>query len=173
MKIIVSACLLGENCRYDGSNNYDERVVEFLKDHEAIPVCPEVLGGLPTPRTPCELVGPRVVSADGEPMDAQFHKGAQEAMKIAMHEHADFAILQPRSPSCGAHEVYDGTFSSKLVPGEGLFATRLRLIGVDAYEPDELDKLREYLAQDDPWALPDFSSRHKGLKKLLSKIRGE
>lgn len=149
MKVLVSACLLGENCKYNGENNYDERVEKFLEGCEVVPVCPEVLGGLPVPRTPVELCGVHAQNADGEIFDAQFQKGVNEAMNKALAEKIDFAILQPRSPSCGVREIYDGSFSGKLIPGEGMFATRLRLYGIDAFEPDEIPELEKLLEERD------------------------
>ena len=122
MKIMVSACLLGENCKYSGGNNKDERVLSFLEGHEVIPVCPEVMGGLPTPRPPAEIVGAAVINREGISVDEQFRTGAKMALEIAQREKIDLAILQSRSPSCGVKEVYDGTFSGTRIPGRGVFA---------------------------------------------------
>ena len=125
MKIMVSACLLGENCKYSGGNNRDERVLSFLEGHEVIPVCPEVMGGLPTPRPPAEIVGAAVINREGISVDEQFRTGAKMALEIAQREKIDLAILQSRSPSCGVKEVYDGTFSGTRIPGRGVFAQML------------------------------------------------
>ena len=125
MKIMVSACLLGENCKYSGGNNKDERVLSFLEGHEVIPVCPEVMGGLPTPRPPAEIVGAAVINREGISVDEQFRTGAKMALEIAQREKIDLAILQSRSPSCGVKEVYDGTFSGTRIPGRGVFAQML------------------------------------------------
>ena len=125
MKIMVSACLLGENCKYSGGNNKDERVLSFLEGHEVIPVCPEVMGGLPTPRPPAEIVGAAVINREGISVDEQFRTGAKMALEIAQREKIELAILQSRSPSCGVKEVYDGTFSGTRIPGRGVFAQML------------------------------------------------
>ncbi|MBQ2990417.1 MAG: DUF523 domain-containing protein [Clostridia bacterium] len=138
MKIMVSACLLGENCKYSGGNNRSEKVLEFIKGHEVFPVCPEVMGGLSVPRSPAEIVGGEVISREGVSVDAQFRAGAQKALEIAQREKIDLAILQPRSPSCGAREVYDGTFSGKRIPGHGVFAGMLMKNGFSVMDADEL-----------------------------------
>ena len=110
MKILVSACLLGENCKYDGGNNRNEKVLEYIKGHDVVPVCPEQLGGLPTPRPCSEIVNGIVINTKGESVDAEFRQGAERALEIAEAEHIDLAILQSRSPSCGVNQIYDGTF---------------------------------------------------------------
>ena len=125
MKIMVSACLLGENCKYSGGNNRDARVLAFIEGHEIIPVCPEVMGGLPTPRLPAEIVSGEVINCEGVSVDREFRLGAQKALEIAVQEKIDLAILQSRSPSCGTKEIYDGTFSGEKIPGRGVFAGML------------------------------------------------
>ena len=122
MRIAVSACLLGENCKYSGGNNISEELLSLLSWHEVIPVCPEVLGGLPVPRVPAEIVDGVVMNRDGVSVDEEFRRGAAEALEICRREKADLVILQPRSPSCGVGSVYDGTFSGKRIPGNGIFA---------------------------------------------------
>lgn len=126
MKILVSACLLGKNCKYNGGNNYNEDVVLYLRGHEAIPVCPELAGGLSVPRSPCEIVDGVVMNADGENVDAAFRAGAAACVDLAKKEKIDLAILQSRSPSCGVNRIYDGTFSGKKIDGSGVFASALR-----------------------------------------------
>lgn len=126
MKIMVSACLLGENCKYNGSNNLSEKVLEFVKGHEVISVCPEVLGGLPTPRIPAEIVHGVVMAKDGRNVDFEFRKGAEIALERAKKENVDLVILQSRSPSCGVKQVYDGTFSGTRIDGQGTFARMLK-----------------------------------------------
>lgn len=132
MKIAVSACLLGENCKYSGGNNRSERLLSELAKHpeiEVIPVCPEVAGGLPTPRPPAEIVDGEVVNNLGVSVDAEYRAGvAAEMARLKPHiESGELAaaVLQSRSPSCGVHEVYDGTFTGKLIDGRGLFALAL------------------------------------------------
>ncbi|SKB46869.1 Uncharacterized conserved protein YbbK, DUF523 family [Lachnospiraceae bacterium] len=126
MKIAVSACLLGENCKYNGGNNYSEKVMDFIKGHEVLSICPEVLGGLPTPRESAEIVDGVVRHKDGSSVDKEFREGAEIALKMVMENHIDLVILQSRSPSCGVNSVYDGTFSGKIIPGQGVFAELLR-----------------------------------------------
>lgn len=138
MKIIVSACLLGENCKYSGGNNRSEKVLDFVKEHDVIPVCPEVMGGLPVPRKPGEIVNGTVRNEDGTSVDAEYRLGARKALAAALENGAELAILQPRSPSCGPYEVYDGTFSRRLVPGAGIFAGMLIENGIKVITPDEL-----------------------------------
>ena len=122
MKVLVSACLLGENCKYSGGNNYNGKVAAYIADKTVIPVCPEVLGGLPVPRVPCEIVNGVVKTADGRSFDAEYHAGAESGMEIARREKPDVIILQSRSPSCGVKQIYDGTFSGTKIPGQGVFA---------------------------------------------------
>ena len=125
MKIAVSACLLGDNCKYNGGNNYSETVVEFVKGHDVIPVCPEVMGGLPTPREPSEIINGKVMHKDGSSVDAEFRKGAQLSLKKVKDAGAELVILQSRSPSCGVRSIYDGTFSGTIISGQGVFAKLL------------------------------------------------
>lgn len=138
MKILVSACLLGENCKYNGKNNYSERVAAYVVGHEVIPVCPEVLGGLPIPRDPAEIVESVVTNCKGVSVDRQFRKGAEEALRIAGENGIDLAILQSRSPSCGARQIYDGTFTGRLIPGQGVFAGLLRENGFRVMDCEEI-----------------------------------
>ena len=137
MKILVSACLLGQNCKYSGGNNRCEAVLRYCEGHDVIPVCPEQLGGLPTPRVPAEIVDGTVTTKTGENVDAAFRLGAEKALRIALDAGADFAILQPRSPSCGASRVYDGTFTGTLRPGRGVFAQLLMEHHIPACNADE------------------------------------
>ena len=129
MKLLVSACLMGVNCKYNGGNNESaglRRLIAALEARgepvELLPVCPEVLGGLPVPRVPAELVNGRVVNREGVSVDAQFRTGAEKALQMAREFQPDAVILQSRSPSCGVKEVYDGSFSGRKMPGSGLFA---------------------------------------------------
>ena len=117
-KIAVSACLLGENCKYSGGNNRSETVLNFIKDKEVIPVCPEVAGGLTTPRVPVELVGGVAINRDGVNVDKEFHLGVERTLEKLAAEEIELVILQPRSPSCGSRQVYDGSFTGTLKPGQ-------------------------------------------------------
>lgn len=138
MTILVSACLLGENCKYNGGSNYSKKVCDFVKGCEVIPVCPEVLGGLPTPRIPSEIAGGVVRNREGVSVDREFRTGAEKALEIAQNHHAELAILQSRSPSCGVKEIYDGTFSGKKIPGQGVFAGMLLRAGIRVLDAEDV-----------------------------------
>ena len=130
MRILVSACLLGVCCRYDGQSKACPAALELLKHHELIPICPEQLGGLPTPRPPAEIQGNRVISREGVDVTTQYLQGAEEAARLYRLLHCDCAVLKARSPSCGCGEIYDGSFSGALVPGDGITAQALKRRGV-------------------------------------------
>lgn len=136
MRILVSACLLGYNCKYNGKNNLNKKIVELLKDQEVIPVCPEMLGGLCCPRIPCEKVGDRILDKEGNDCTKQFIKGAEIALNIAKEKQVDIAILQRRSPSCGYSVIYDGTFTGNLVTGSGVFAQMLQGLNIPIMEAE-------------------------------------
>lgn len=139
MKIMVSACLLGENCKYNGGNNLSEKVMKFIEGHEVIPVCPEVMGGLSTPRVPSEIVNGVVTMTDGRNVDEEFRKGAQIGLDLAMKNNVDLVILQSRSPSCGVKQIYDGTFSGRKIDGQGVFAKLLTEKGFRIVDVEDLD----------------------------------
>ena len=138
MVIGVSACLLGENCKYSGGNNYSERVIEYIKGHEVVSICPEVLGGLPIPRDPAEIVDGVVKHEDGSSVDKEFRDGAKKALEILKDKGAELVILQSRSPSCGVNTIYDGTFSGKLISGNGVFVELLKAEGFNVIDVEEL-----------------------------------
>lgn len=140
MKILVSACLLGKNCKYNGGNNLNQRVLDFIEGHEVIGVCPEQLGGLSTPRLPAEIVDGVVMNKEGISVDAEFRKGAQAALAVALENKVDLAILQSRSPSCGVKEIYDGSFSGKKIKGQGVFANLLAAHGIKALDAEDVAK---------------------------------
>ena len=140
MIIAVSACLLGENCKYNGSNNYHKRLAEFVKGHQVIPLCPEVLGGLLVPREPAEIVGGVVRCRNGTSVDAAFRTGAAAALEKAKAAGAELVILQSRSPSCGVGMIYDGSFSGNLTAGDGIFAALLKQNGIPVIDVAELNK---------------------------------
>ena len=150
MRILVSACLLGVNCRYNGIPKEDAAVKTLLadKDITLIPVCPEQLGGLPTPRTPSERKGDGVVSLEGEERTVAFTRGAEEALRLAKLYECGAALLKERSPSCGNKEIYDGSFTGTLVPGEGVTAELLRKNGVKVFGESELTVFLEYVRRD-------------------------
>ena len=141
MKILVSGCLLGLKCKYDGGDNRCSRVVALMEDHEVIPVCPECLGKLPVPRVPAEIVDGVVTNAEGVVVDKQFRQGALDALEVAREKDIDLAILQSRSPSCGVKQVYDGTFSRTLRPGSGIFASMLMEAGFKVVDVEDFNNL--------------------------------
>ena len=138
MTILVSACLLGENCKYNGGNNRNERVLRYVAGHKIIPVCPEMLGGLPCPRKPVEWVGDRVLTRDGDDCTENFRLGVQRAMDIIASKHVDLAILQSRSPTCGVKQIYDGTFSGVRVDGMGALARALKERGIPLMDAEDV-----------------------------------
>ena len=124
-KVLVSGCLLGENCKYNGGNNYNPRIVEFLKDKEVISICPEMMAGMGCPRNPIEIVDGVLTDCHGKNVDSLIRKSVMEIMERIRDEEIQCAVLQSRSPTCGVNQVYDGTFSGKLIPGSGVFAKSL------------------------------------------------
>jgi uncharacterized protein YbbK (DUF523 family) len=135
---IVSACLAGVKCRWDGKARSCQKVVNLVKQGKAIPVCPEQLGGLTTPRAPAEQKGNRIFTKDGKDVTAEFEKGAKEALKIAKLANCKEAILKSRSPCCGSGEIYDGTFSGKLINGDGVFAKLLKNNKIKVFTENEI-----------------------------------
>lgn len=136
--ILVSACLLGTNCKYSGGNNLRKQVLALRDSYHLVPVCPEQLGGLPTPRPPAEHQGNRVVTKDGQDVTAQYQSGAAEALRLAKLFHCTAAILKARSPSCGLGQIYDGTFSGTLIPAHGTTAQALLDAGIPVYSEEDL-----------------------------------
>lgn len=124
-KILVSACLLGENCKYNGGNNRNEDVLRLKEYFDIVPICPECFGGLPIPREPSEIVGDRVVSRLGEDVTEQFRNGAEQALYVAKDSNCCVAVLKERSPSCGCGEIYNGSFSGVTCKGNGITAQLL------------------------------------------------
>lgn len=145
--ILISACLIGENVKYNGGNNaIDPASLDRLqKTVELVPVCPEVAGGLPIPRIPAEGVGEKVINRKGEDVTAFFERGARAALESAMKHHVAAAILKERSPSCGVHQVYDGTFSKTLINGSGKTTTLLRQHGIKIFNENEIEECLEYI----------------------------
>ena len=138
MKILVSACLLGENCKYNGGNNYNQNVVDYCRGHELISVCPEMMAGLGAPRDSAELVEGVVRTKNGRDIDAEFRYGVTLAMEYANKEKIDLAILQSRSPTCGVNQIYDGSFQGKLIKGKGIFAVALKEAGYRVMDAEDL-----------------------------------
>lgn len=138
MKIAVSACLLGHDCKYNGGNNRSQKVLDYIKGHEVIPVCPEVEGGLPVPRVPVELKNGRAINRNSEDVTEFFLRGVELTMEKLADQNIDLAILQPRSPSCGCKQIYDGTFSKTLIDGKGMFAQALSDAGIPLMDGDDV-----------------------------------
>ena len=139
--IVVSNCLLGCDCRYKGDNCKNERILELAKDNTIIAVCPEQMGGLSTPRDPAEIVGDKLITNKGNDVTYQYNKGAQAALFLTKLNRADFAILKYRSPACGKGMIYDGSFSGKLIPGDGVFTRLLKENNIPVYSENELDDI--------------------------------
>ncbi len=140
--ILVSACLVGINCKYSGGNNYNQKIFDLVKEGKAIPICPEQLGGLKTPRKPVELKvinGKRyAIDNEGNDLTENFERGALEVLNLAKRLNINKAILQPRSPSCGVNKIYSGNFDNKLVDGNGILAELLKQNGIDVLTPNEI-----------------------------------
>ena len=140
-KLLVSACLLGIPCRYDGRSKADARIQALAEKYELIPVCPEELGGLPTPREPSERRGERVVMRSGRDVTAEYRRGAEAALALCLKNGCKAAVLKEKSPSCGCGQVYDGTFSRRLIEGDGVTAELLKAHGVAVYGESGAKKL--------------------------------
>lgn len=148
-KILVSACLLGHDVRYDHGNNmcHDPRFQKWYREGRFVVICPEVMGGLPTPRPPAEIQGDRVVNIKGVDVTEPFHIGAEATLALAKQFDVALAILKQRSPSCGSSYIYDGTFTGTKIPGEGVTAALLRKHGFKVYGEDQLDEVEKELAR--------------------------
>ncbi len=133
---IVSACLAGVNCRYDCKHQERLNIVEMVKNGEALPICPEQLGGLSTPRPPAEIIGSKVITNEGVEVTDQFNHGAQEALKITKLAGVKKALLKSKSPMCGSGKIYDGTYSGNLKKGDGVFAKLLKENGIEVESVD-------------------------------------
>ncbi len=136
--ILVSACLLGENCKYTGGNNRSEAVLALLAEGEYVPFCPEQAGGLSTPRLPSEIRNGRVYSVQGDDMTDRFRLGAERALSLCRAEGVTRAILKEGSPSCGCHRIYDGSFTSRTIPGMGVTARLLAEHGIEIMSDEDL-----------------------------------
>ncbi len=136
--IIVSACLAGIRCRWDGKATPCRKIIDLVQQGKAIPVCPEQLGGLSTPRTPAEQRGDKVFTKDGRDVTQEFERGAEEILRIARLVNCKEAVLKAKSPSCGSGKVYDGTFSGRLTEGDGVCAKLLKKNGINVLTEDEI-----------------------------------
>ena len=140
-RILISACLVGDNVKYNGGNNKSPLIDKLLEKYELIPFCPEVEGGLSTPRSPSERKDGRVINQAGDDVTAVFERGAELAFNICLFLKIKKVILKERSPSCGKKEIYDGSFSHKVIPGMGVTAEYLKEKGIEVYNEDEIDSL--------------------------------
>ncbi|MBS4537980.1 DUF523 domain-containing protein [Clostridium sp. D2Q-11] len=143
---LISACLVGVNCKYNGKNSENKKLMEFVKNNKSILVCPEQLGGLSTPRLPVEIVDrvdDKKIVRDklGKDVTKEFYKGAEETLKIAKFFDAEVAILKAKSPSCGYGKIYDGSFYGRLIEGKGITAELLEKNGIKIYTEEDIEKL--------------------------------
>lgn len=150
--ILVSACLIGVNCKYNGGNNFNNEILQRFKEVGIIPVCPEQLGGLSTPRTPAEIYNgdgkdvlegvASVITKDGKDVTEEFIKGARETLRIAQSQGVTNAILKARSPSCGKGKIYDGAFSGTLKQGDGVTTALLKIKGINVFSENDFHKMK-------------------------------
>ena len=143
--ILVSACLLGMNCRYNGKGELNSQVLALSRDAFLIPFCPEIYGGLATPRDPAERQGEKVMTAAGADVTAQYKKGAEEALRLARLYGCRAAVLKERSPSCGRGQIYDGTYTRRLIPGDGVTARLLEQEQIPVFGETSCGRCLEFL----------------------------
>ena len=136
--ILVSACLLGINCKYNGKNNKNDKVLDYIKDKYVIPICPEVFSGLTTPRTPSEIKEGKVINKDKIDVTKYFETGALKTLKIAKTLNIKKAILKQKSPSCGCGKIYDGTFSGNIINGDGITTKILKENNIEVISEEDL-----------------------------------
>lgn len=136
--VLVSACLLGKNCKYNGGNNYNEQVIKYLKDYEIIPICPEVMAGFSTPRAPLEIYNDRLINNRGEDYTKDMQRACADIVKIINEKKTILAVLKARSPSCGKGEIYDGTFSHTIVCRNGLACEVVLKEGIKVLTEEEI-----------------------------------
>ena len=142
-KLLISACLLGRNCKYNGGNNYTPLVEALKARYDLVPVCPECFGGLPIPHEPSERVGDKVLSKSGKDVTEPFRRGAEKTLAAAIQQGVTRAVLKEHSPSCGCGSIYDGTFTGTVVPGNGVAAELLLSRGVVIYGESRIGELLE------------------------------
>lgn len=137
-KILISACLAGVNCKYNGKNNENKKIIELIKNKDVILICPEQLGGLKTPRTPAERIKDKVITNDNIDVTKEYQKGAEEVLNLVKKFNIKTAILKSKSPSCGKGKIYDGSFSNTLIYGNGITTELLEKNGIKVISSDEL-----------------------------------
>lgn len=146
--VLISACLYGEKCRYDGGDNLIENL-DFLKEKcTFIPVCPEVLGGLETPRNPAEIIGEKVISNVEKDVTNEYKKGAEIALKTTLENGCKIALMKAKSPSCGSGKIYDGTFSRKLTDGDGITVKLLKEHGIKVFDETQINEFLKYISEE-------------------------
>ncbi len=143
--ILISACLLGQNCRYDGKSKPVSEVLKLKEFYDLIPICPEVIGGLKTPRIPAEIQGERVVTKNNKDVTENYHNGAYWASSVCRMKNIKLAVLKEKSPSCGVHMIHDGSFSGKTIPGQGITTKKLVKQGVKVINEEEAIELYQRL----------------------------
>lgn len=146
--VLISACLFGKKCRYDGKDNLLECLEKIEKICNLIPVCPEVSGGLETPRNPSEIIGDRVVMNDGTDVTDEYVKGAEMALETALKNDCKVALMKAKSPSCGSGKIYDGSFSRTLTDGDGIAVRLLKEHGVKVFTELEIDELLKFITEE-------------------------
>lgn len=137
MKIGVSSCLLGINCKYNGLSNYNEGIIKLKEKYELVPICPEVLGGLPTPRIPAEIIGDKVINQSNIDVTYNYQEGAKKALEILRDNNINVVILKSKSPSCGRDKVYDGSFNHTLIDGSGIAAKLFKENNITIYDEND------------------------------------
>ena len=149
IKVLISACLLGDNVKYSGGNNLTPELVTLLEKYKVniVKICPECFAGLPIPRVPSEILGDKVFSKDGRDITEEFLSGAEKTYQVAKNKEIDFAILKERSPSCGSSYVYDGSFSGKVIEGQGLTAKKLSKENIIIFSEENLEEIEKYLEE--------------------------
>ena len=149
IKVLISACLLGDNVKYSGGNNLRPELVTLLEKYnvDIVKVCPECFGGLPIPRVPSEIRENKVFSKDNRDITEEFLAGAEETLKVAKENEINFVILKERSPSCGSTHIYDGSFSGNIIPGQGITAKRLTEEKIKVFSEENLEEIEKYLVE--------------------------
>ncbi len=137
MKVLVSACLMGINCKYNGKNNLNPALIEYLKDKEVLQICPELLAGLPIPRSCAEMVNGVIMDVEGNNVHSEYRYGVQLALEKIKDQNIDLIVLQSRSPTCGVNQIYDGTFTGELITGQGIFAKALLDLGYNVKDSED------------------------------------
>lgn len=141
MKIAVSSCLLGIKCKYNGESNFNIKIDKLREKHTIVPICPEVLGGLSTPRVPSEIIGSKVINQNGVDVTLNYINGAKKALDILKENNIDVVILKSKSPSCGKDYIYDGSFTHTLVNGDGITTRLFKKNGIKIYSENDFEDI--------------------------------